>query len=78
MKKIAFKMVVAMVVAVGVVLGVSNTQKSQQTSDLLKENVEALASDETTDKIICVGVGCVDCPFSSDKVELYFTTYNLQ
>ncbi len=77
MKKIVLKMVVAIVVAFGVVLGISNTQKSQQTNDLLKENIEALASGETTDKIICMGVGCVDCPFSSDKVEFYFTTYNL-
>ena len=41
MKKIVLKMVVAIVVAFGVVLGISNTQKSQQTNDLLKENIEA-------------------------------------
>ena len=35
MKKIVLKMVVAIVVAFGVVLGISNTQKSQQTNDLL-------------------------------------------
>lgn len=45
-----------------------NTEKpSSHMSDLLLQNVEALAGDEVSN-ISCIGTGSVDCPISSTKV----------
>ena len=46
-------------------------------TDLMQENVEALAAGETIGDIWCYGVGCVDCPITYKKVYLVKETYGL-
>lgn len=43
-------------------------------SDLLLQNVEALASDEKPQSIDCMGTGSVSCPLNNSKVKYVFET----
>ena len=67
------------VIALGTCIGSSvfyARADKQATSELLLENVEALAAGEGN-VTRCLGIGCVDCPFNSDKVQYVFTGYSL-
>lgn len=43
----------------------------QPANDLVRLNVEALAADETSG-VGCMLRGCVDCPFTNEKVKYVF------
>lgn len=47
----------------------SRMESSSSMSDLLLQNVEALATNETPVNTDCYGVGSVDCPINSTKVK---------
>ena len=66
----------ALAVAVGLGSYVGARQETRMT-DVMQENVEALAAGETIGDIWCYGVGCVDCPITYKKVYLVKETYGL-
>lgn len=45
-----------------------SSSKQNELSDLMLENIEALASGEFGNTTHCVGLGSIDCPFSQEKV----------
>lgn len=47
-------------------------------NDLLLENVEALASDEISGTIRCVGSGSVNCPIDNSQVNGVYRGYSLE
>ena len=47
-------------------------------SNLLLENVEALAAPEGSTNINCVGTGSVDCPRDNSKAYMVFGGYSLE
>ena len=57
---------------------VSYVRADKQTvSDLMLENVEALAAGEGN-KIYCAGIGSVDCPINHVKVQAVIQRYSLE
>lgn len=46
--------------------------------DLLLDNVEALAQDESDIKVGCIGIGSVDCPKNHTKVRFVLSGYSLE
>lgn len=50
-----------------------NAQRpSSRVSDLLLQNIEALAKDENPSAVSCGGTGSVDCPINGNKVKYVF------
>ena len=47
-------------------------------NDLMLENIEALAGNEGSSSIHCMGNGCVVCPIGNVKVYMYFEAYSLK
>lgn len=50
-------------------------RQERDMTDLMSENVEALAAGESATKIVCWGVGSVDCPTTHNKVEIVRISY---
>ncbi len=50
----------------------SSISEKKQTEDILLQNVEALATNESNQPGYCVGYGCVDCPGEHVKVEFVY------
>lgn len=73
-KKIFFMIALGTAVAVSVFYAHADKQVA---SDLLLENVEALAAGEMT-PAHCLGIGCVDCPVNNTKVKYVFSGYSLE
>ena len=72
MKKNTWKMLlIAIAGIVMVILGLSGVTSSQgeQISDLMLENIEALAGGEDSTTVFCYGEGSLHCP-DGTKVEL--------
>lgn len=74
MKKVLFLLGIAMIFSVCMVKMLSSEKKAM--SSLMIENVEALAGGESGDGI-CAGVGCVPCPWTSEKV-WYVAEYGIK
>ncbi len=53
----------------------TSTSKEKVVSGILLDNIEALAADETAIPAWCIGVGSIDCPWSSAKVQRVFEGY---
>ena len=47
-------------------------------NDLMLENIEALAGNEGSSSIHCMGNGCVVCPIGNVKVYMYFERCSLK
>lgn len=73
-KKIFFMIALGTAIAVSVFYVRAD---KKVTSDLLLENVEALAAGEGT-PTNCLGIGCVDCPFINKKVYVVLSGYSLE
>ena len=54
-----------------------NSQKVE-VSSLLLNNIEALAAEEHTSSVRCIGSGSLDCPASHDKVKYILSGYSLE
>jgi hypothetical protein len=57
-----------------IVLGLglnTNIKTKQNTSSVYLENIECLATGESTSNK-CIGIGNLDCPISKEKVVIYF------
>ncbi|MDD4921195.1 MAG: NVEALA domain-containing protein [Bacteroidales bacterium] len=53
-------------------IGISiNSNRSNYSSNLTLENIEALASTENNEAA-CWDIGSIDCPYSKDKVKSVF------
>lgn len=55
----------------------SKMKREPKMDDVLLQNVEALASDETG-KTFCVEYGCVDCPERHIKVRFVISGWSLE
>ena len=44
-------------------------------NDLMQENVEALAGNESEDNLRCIGIGPFDCPIYVTKVKVILQGY---
>lgn len=53
-------------------------QSKQPVSDLVQMNVEALAAGEGGVSAHCIMQGCLDCPYSYEKVKYVFSGYSLE
>ena len=73
-KKLSLCIMVAVVAAVCVYYVRAD---KQVVSDLMLENVEALAASEGGN-IYCVGIGSVDCPIDHTKVQVVLRGYSLE
>lgn len=51
-------------------------QKKKSMNDLMQENVEALAGNESEDNLRCIGIGPFDCPISVTKVKVILQGYS--
>lgn len=77
MKNKMKKILIFAVISASFVAGyLHNRQTSTEMSSLLLENVEALATPESSGAI-CMGSGSVDCPEYHTKVEYYVLPYSL-
>lgn len=65
---------------IGVIAAVAYWARPARTelSNLLLENVEALAAGEGSGSVYCVGTGSVDCPLNSSKVYAVYGGYSLE
>lgn len=52
-------------------------RQSVEMNALMLENVEALAAGENDVKILCFGIGSVDCPDKKKKVAYVYQNYSL-
>lgn len=59
--------------ASGVCIQQAMTDREPVLTELIQENVEALAEGEGYDRVECYGIGSVDCPLNHQKV--YFMRY---
>lgn len=75
-QKIRIVAMAALVAAVGLGSYMYGRQETNMT-DLMLENVEALAAGETVGTVACFGVGCVECPINNRKVYIVKTGYAL-
>lgn len=75
-QKIRIVAMAALVAAVGLGSYMYGRQETNMT-DLMLENVEALAAGEIVGTISCFGVGCVECPTTHRKVYIVKTGYAL-
>lgn len=69
MKRNVLTGLIVICVCGGVFLSLKNQRKPEKVNGLLLENIEALAADEESDDILCVGSGCVLCPTTNVKVK---------
>lgn len=62
------------------VVAVLATKKlhKEKMSPLLLNNIEAIASDESSSNVRCFGTGSVDCPVGNVKVERIVSGYSLE
>lgn len=67
---------IALGTAIAVSVFYARTDK-HVTSNLLLENVEALAAGEGI-SAHCFGAGCVDCPITNVKVQYVLSGYSLE
>lgn len=63
----------AALLASGVCIQQAMTDREPVLTELIQENVEALAEGEGYDRVECYGTGSVDCPLNHQKV--YFMRY---
>ncbi|WP_148356462.1 NVEALA domain-containing protein [uncultured Bacteroides sp.] len=56
-------------------LGYARINHSEKLDDLLLENIEALAADESGNTTICVGSGSIVCPITKGGVEHVYICY---
>ena len=63
----------AALLASGVCIQQVMTDREPVLTELIQENVEALAEGEGYDRVTCYGTGSVDCPINHNKV--YFIYY---
>lgn len=54
----------------------NSVAESYNLSNVLLQNVEALANGETPSQTACIGSGSVDCPIMSDKVKYVSQGYS--
>ena len=76
MEKVKTKILCAGLVVAASVYGFSVQTQEGETNSLLRENVEALASGEYEQGVICWGYGSLDCP-TGEKVDWIATQYRL-
>lgn len=55
----------------------SKSERTTIADDLLLQNAEALAWDESYVPVTCVEYGCVDCPINGEKVKYVMIGYSL-
>lgn len=77
MKK-KIKVAVICLCAVVAIITLSSQKRGKQMDDLLLKNIEALALGEGGGLSRCFGLGDVDCPFSTTKVEYVMSGYSLE
>lgn len=75
-KKVKILILAALSVMVTICSLLGNRQ-SVEMNVLMLENVEALAAGEDAGKIICFGIGSVDCPKNKKKVTHVYHKYSL-
>lgn len=75
-KKVKILILAALSVVVAICSLLGNRQPIEMNA-LMLENVEALAAGEDAGKIICFGIGSLDCPDSKDKVAYVYQKYSL-
>ena len=51
--------------------------QQQATDEVMLRNIEALADGEY-DNVRCLGIGCLDCPKSAEKVKYVISGYSLE
>ena len=68
--------IILFIVLVSAFLYTSSYTVKEDASNLVKENVEALASEEFDSSTKCGGTGCVDCPISDEQVEYVVNGYS--
>ncbi len=69
MKRFKLKLVGLSAVCVLSVLGYVQMNHSEKLDDLLLENIEALAADESVTRVVCIGSGSIVCPIIEQEVE---------
>ena len=78
MKRVVRMVAVAVLVAAaGWGSYVSGRQEAKMTG-LMLDNVEALATGEDANQVICWGIGSVDCPIVPTKVYVVSESYSLE
>lgn len=76
MKKI---IVLFAVLLMAVIVFIERSNNSAEgMNDLMLENIEALAGNEGSSSIHCMGNGCVVCPIGNVKVYMYFERCSLK
>lgn len=70
--------VILFVVLVSAFLYANSYIVKEDASDLVKENIEALAMEESDSDVMCEGTGCVDCPISDERVKYVMSGYSLR
>lgn len=70
------KMIISFIV-VATVMSFIGSSYSNNTNDLLLDNIEALANGEQENGITCIGEGTVDCPIGI-KVRAVIKYYSLE
>lgn len=58
--------------ASGVCIQQALTDREPTLTELMQENVEALAEGEEFENTLCYGIGSVDCPINHKKVYVIF------
>lgn len=71
------KMIISFIVVATVMSFIGSSYSSNNTNDLLLDNIEALANGEQENGIKCIGEGTVDCPIGI-KVEAVIRFYGLE
>lgn len=74
MKKILF----AALLISAMVYGIVRTSQQPQVSELVLENIKALADEEYEKPVRCIGIGSLDCPISHSKVQYITGGYNAE
>ncbi len=74
-KTVFYLSAIAMIISVCMVKSLSPEKKAM--SSLMIENVEALAGGEG-ESGICAGTGCIQCPWTSEKVRYVGEMYGLK
>lgn len=60
------------------IAGIYNSiSEKKQVEDILLQNIEALAADESDVPKACAGYGCLDCPVGNKKVKYIITGWSL-
>lgn len=62
---------------IGIVGMYSSISEKKQAEDILLQNIEALATDESDVPKVCAGYGCLDCPVGNKKVKYIITGWSL-